>query len=150
VSILEPDGYTLIHYSTDNSQLVSDNVTSFGFDNKTGKVYIGTTKGLSCLETPYSKPLEDLSQVQVGPNPFLPDGSSQFFFFKLADDVAIKIMTENGMVVRQISKEQILGSQAYWDGKNGSGEIVASGVYVYVIYNEESGLNLGGKIAVVH
>jgi len=150
VSILAPDGYTWTHYTTDNSKLVSDNVTSFGFDNETGKVYVGTTNGLSCLETPYSKPLEDLSQVVAGPNPFLPGGSSQFSFFKLADDVAIKIMTENGMVVRQISKDEILGSQASWDGKNGSGEIVASGVYVYVIYNEESGLNRVGKIAVVH
>ena len=150
VSILAPDGYTLTHYSTDNSQLVSDNVTSFGFDNETGKVYIGTTNGLSCLETPYSKPLEDLSQVQAGPNPFIPDGSSQFTFLKLADDVAIKIMTENGMVVHQISNDEIFGSQAYWDGKNGSGELVANGVYIYVIYNEESGMNLVGKIAIIH
>jgi ligand-binding sensor domain-containing protein len=150
VSVLAPDGYTWTHYSTDNSQLVSDNVTSFAFDNTTGKVYIATTNGLSCLETPYSEPLEDLSKVIAGPNPFIPDGSSQFVFLKLADDVAIKIMTENGMVVRQISKDEILGSQAYWDGKTASGEIAASGIYIYVIYNEDSGLNSVGKIALIH
>ena len=129
---------------------MSDNVTSFGFDQKTGKVYIGTTNGLSCLETPYSQPREDLSQVKAGPNPFITDGFQQFSILNLADDVAIKFMTENGMVVRQISKNEILGSQANWDGKNASGNFVASGVYVYVIYNKETGLNLVGKIAVIH
>jgi len=150
VSVLAPDGYTWTHYSTDNSPLVSDNVTSFGFDQKTGKVYIGTTNGLSCLETPYSKPREDLGQVKAGPNPFIADGSQQFSISNLADDVAIEFMTENGMVVRQISKDDILGSQANWNGKNASGEFVASGVYVYVIYNKETGLNLVGKVAVIH
>jgi len=150
VSILAPDAYTWTHYSTDNSPIVSDNVTSFAFDKKSGKVYIGTTNGLSCLETPYSEPREDLSQVKAGPNPFITNGSQVFSFLNLADDVAIKVMTENGIVVRQISKDDILGSAANWDGKNASGEYVASGIYIYVIYNEETGLNLVGKLAVIH
>ncbi len=150
VSILAPDGYTWTHYTTDNTPLVSDNITSFAFDYETGKVYIGTTNGLSCVETPYSKPLEDLSQVTAGPNPFFPDGSNQFFFSKLADDVAIKIMTEQGNVIHEISNEAILGSQATWDGRNEAGNFVASGIYIYVIYNDETGLNLVGKMAVIH
>jgi hypothetical protein len=149
VSILGNDSYTWTHYSTDNSPLVNDNVTSFGFDFATGKVYIGTSNGLSVLETPYSRPLEDLDQVKAGPNPFLPGTGKEFTFLDLADDVSIKIMTENGMIVRQIDKEDILGAVTSWDGKNSSDEYVASGIYLYVIYNEDTGQNRIGKIAVI-
>ncbi len=149
VSMLAHDGYTWTHYSTDDSPLVSDNVTSFGFEEKTGKVYIGTTNGISCLLTPFSSPREDLSQVTAGPNPFISNNGQNFAISNLADDVSIKFMTENGMVVREISKDDILGSQAYWDGKNNNGAFIASGIYLYVIYNEESGMNRVGKVAVI-
>ncbi|MDZ7318719.1 MAG: hypothetical protein ONB11_06155 [candidate division KSB1 bacterium] len=149
VSILAADGYSLTHYSTDSSPLVSDNVTSFGFDSETGKVYIGTTNGLSVLETPFSRPREDLSLIQAGPNPFLPRSGQKFAISNLADDVGIKIMTENGMVVRHISNAEILGAYATWDGKNDHGDDVASGIYIYVIYNEETGMHRLGKVAVI-
>jgi ligand-binding sensor domain-containing protein len=149
VSILGSDGYTWTHYSTDNSPLVNDNVSSFGFDFETGKVYIGTANGLSVLETPYSRPREDLSQVKAGPNPFFAVPGNEFTFLDLADDVSIKIMTENGMIVRKIDNENILGAVTSWDGKNSNDEYVASGIYLYVIYNEDTGQNRVGKIAVV-
>jgi len=149
VSILASDAYTWEHYSTDNSPLVSDNVTSFGFDLETGKVYIGTTNGLSVLETPYSRPREDLSQVKAGPNPFVIGNGDDFAISDLSDDVSIKFMTENGMIVRQISKDEILGAFTTWNGKNDNGDFVASGIYIYVIYNEETGLNRVGKVAVI-
>jgi len=149
VSILSFDGYSWTHYSTDNSPLVNDNVTSFGFDLETGEVYIGTTNGLSVLETPYSRPRESLSQVKAGPNPFLVGNGQDFAISELSDDVDIKVMTENGMIVRHISKDDILGAYTTWDGKNDNGEYVASGIYIYVIYNEDTGLNRVGKVAVI-
>ncbi len=149
VSVLASDGYTLTHYTTENSPLVSDNVTAFGFDLESGRVYIGTTNGLSCLETPYSRPRENLDQVTAGPNPFMNNEDKEFIIYNLADDVAIKFLTENGSVVRYLSKEEIFGSQAKWDGKNDDGEYVTSGVYLYIIYNEETGLNRTGKVAVI-
>jgi len=147
--VLAPDGYTFTHYTTENSLLVNDNVTSFGFYFETGKVYIGTANGLSVLETPYSRPREDLSQVKAGPNPFIISQKQEFTFLELADDVAIKFLTEHGMVVRHIPKDEILGAYVTWDGKNDNGEFVASGVYIYVIYNEELGTKRVGKVAVI-
>ena len=149
VSILAADGYALTHYSTENSSLVNDNVTSFGFDLESGKVYIGTTNGLSVLETPYARPRENLSQVKAGPNPYVINQGQEFAISELSDDVAIKFMTENGMIVRHISKDKISGAFTTWDGRDDSGEYVSSGIYVYVIYNEETGLNRVGKVAVI-
>lgn len=149
VSILAADGYNWTHYSTDNSPLVNNNITSFAFDEETGKAYIGTSYGLSILETPYSRPREDLSQLKAGPNPFFVGQNQEFAILELADNVAIKFMTENGMVVRRISNDEISGAYTTWDGKNDKGEYVASGIYIYVIYNEETGLNRMGKVAVI-
>jgi len=149
VSILAADGYTLTHYSTENSPLVNDNVTSFGFDFETGRVYIGTTNGLSVLETPYSRPRENLSQVKAGPNPFIIGQGQQFAISELSDDVSVKFMTENGMIIRHITNDEIAGAYTTWDGRDDSGEFVASGIYVYVIYNKETGSNRLGKVAVI-
>jgi len=149
VSILAADGYSWTHYSTDNSPLVNDNVTSFGFDLETGKVYIGTSRGLSVLETPYSRPRENLSQLKTGPNPFIVGNGQNFAISELSDDVAIKILTPNGELVRHISKDQIFGAFTSWDGKDDNGEYVASGIYILVIYNEETGMHRTGKIAVI-
>ncbi len=149
ISILAPDGYTFTHYTIENSSLVNDNVTSLGFDFETGKVYIGTAEGLSVLETPYSRPREDLSQVTAGPNPFIINQGEAFSFLELSDDVAIKFLSENGRLVRRISNEEISGASTTWDGRDDNGELVASGIYIYVIYNEETGLNRVGKVAVI-
>ncbi|NOZ60525.1 MAG: hypothetical protein GXO74_02480 [Calditrichaeota bacterium] len=149
VSVLAPDGITFTHYTTENSPLVSDNITAFAFDEETGRVYIGSTEGLSCLVTPFSKPRENLNDIKAGPNPFFPPKDAVFSIANLTDDVDIRIMTENGAVVRTISKDEILGAQALWDGKNDQGKYVASGVYLFVIFNKESGINRIGKVAVI-
>ena len=149
VSVLAPDGITFTHYTTENSPLVSDNVTAFAFDEETGRVYIGSTEGISCLITPFSKPRENLNDVKAGPNPFFPQKDPVFSIVNLTDDVDIRIMTENGAVVRTISKDDILGSQALWDGKNDAGKYVASGIYLFVIFNKETGINKVGKVAVI-
>lgn len=149
VSMLAFDRYSWTHYTTDNSPLVNDNVTSFSFDSETGKVYIGTANGLSCLETPFSRPRENLNNVKTGPNPFNIKQDIYFAISELSDDVSIMFLTENGMIVRHISNDEILGSYTTWDGKNDEGEPVATGIYIYVIYNEETGLNQVGKVAVI-
>lgn len=149
VSVLAADGYSFTHYSTDNSSLVSENVTSFGFDTETGKVYIGTTYGLSVLETPYARPRQDLSQLKAGPNPFFIGQGNEFAISELSDNVSIKVISENGMLVRHIPRDEILGAYTTWDGTNDNGEYVASGIYIYVVYNEETGLNRAGKVAVI-
>ncbi len=149
VSILAPDGYSFTHYTTANSSLVYDNVTSIAFDVENGKAYIGTGRGLSVLETPYSRPRLDLSRVKAGPNPFIIHQAKQFNFMELADDVAIKFLNESGQVVRHISNDEIFGNYFNWDGRDDQQQLVPSGIYIYVIYNEETGMHLVGKVAVI-
>jgi hypothetical protein len=149
LTMLEADGFTRQHYSTSNSALVSDYVTCFAFDEKYGYVYIGTTNGLSRLETPYTKPASDLSLVTGYPNPFLLDGSSAIFHIdNLAEKSSMRIYTPEGQLVRYVPAEKILGSRASWDGRNDRGEFVAGGIYLFLI-TTESGMSKTGKVAVI-
>jgi len=148
VSVLSSDNYNWTHYTTDNSPLTSANVTSIAFDELTGKVYIGTTYGLSCFETAYSKPQANLDQVMAGPNPFIIGEDNGFRLLKLSENVSIKFLSSNGILVHKVSKDNIVGSYE-WDGKNDQGEYVASGIYLYIIYNEATGLSKVGKVAII-
>ena len=71
------------------------------------------------------------------PNPFNPETWIPYQLAKSAD-VSISIYTTDGKLIRQLDLgHQPVGmyhhrsSAAYWDGKNGLGESVASGVYFY-------------------
>ncbi len=148
VSVQESVNYTTRHYTTTNSPLVSEYVTCFAFDEKYGYVYIGTTNGLSRLETPYTRPAEDLSQVHGYPNPFILGSSSWFYIENLADNSSLRIFTPEGFLVRHIPQNKILGSRVSWDGRDDHGSHVASGVYVFLITTED-GLSKTGKVAVL-
>ena len=93
--------------------------------------------------------LEDLQPRQTAllanyPNPFNPE---TWIPYQLANDTdaRIRIYSQKGEVVRSLD----LGFQragyyvgksraAYWDGRNGSGELLASGVYFYQLMTPES------------
>lgn len=92
--------------------------------------------------------IENLPKVFAGlqnyPNPFNPDTWIPYELSEVAD-VAISIYNVNGQVVRLLE----LGSKmpgyyidksraAYWDGRNETGEQVASGVYFFTIQAGDS------------
>ena len=149
VTMLHADGFQMTHYTTSNSPLPVDNVTSFAFNEETGDLFIGTTNGLARLHTPFTRPATTLEQVTGYPNPFvLEEPFSRFTIDNLARNSTVHIYTAEGFLVKSFPKEQILGSRISWDGTNDRGDRVASGIYVYLVTTEE-GLIKTGKIAVV-
>ncbi len=150
LSKLDADGFTWEHYSTSNSPLISDNVTSFAFNENTGEVYIGTTNGISRLETAYTRPAQNLNFVAGHPNPFvLSQTGARFVIENLAEKATVRFYTPEGFLVRHISSNEILGSRATWNGANDRGDLVASGIYIYVVTTED-GLSRTGKVAVIN
>jgi ligand-binding sensor domain-containing protein len=146
----------LAHYTVENSPLVSNFVTSFAFNPNTGDVWIGTANGISRLRTPYTAPKPDFSQLTGYPNPFLLDeergvcgGQGGFRITNLAEDSAVKIYNIAGELVRSYPAEMVPGAQVCWDGRNESGNLVPSGVYIFVAFVESSGASGVGKVAVV-
>jgi ligand-binding sensor domain-containing protein len=150
ISVLSADGYTITKFSTHDDPLTSDNVQGFAFNNESGEVYIATDYGLSLLETPYSAPKANLSQVRGYPNPFkIENDRSRFKVVNLADEATVNFFTIDGALVRNIPESQILGSgSTEWDGRNDRGELVANGIYIFVV-STESGMSAVGKVAVI-
>ena len=71
------------------------------------------------------------------PNPFNPETWTPFELTGAAN-VTIRVYAQDGAIVRTLDLGHRaegyytgVGDAAYWDGRNESGESVASGVYVY-------------------
>ncbi|MBN1479205.1 hypothetical protein EH223_16050 [candidate division KSB1 bacterium] len=149
LSVLEEDNFTWKHYTTSNSQIVSDFISCLAFDEETGELYIGTTNGLSRFKTPFTKPASNLNAVKGYPNPFIISEENPFYYIdNLTLNPHISIFTPDGYLVKTFPKTDILGARVRWDGTNNDGQIVASGIYVYLV-TTKSGQSASGKIAFI-
>ncbi len=149
LSILDADNYSWRHYSTSNSPLPSDVITCFAFNENTGDMYIGTTNGLSVLETPYTKPEETLDFVVGYPNPFIIDQpGARFYIDRLAYNSSVRIFTPEGFLVRTLSQREVLGARVAWDGRNDQGEEAADGIYIFLVVTRD-GRTRAGKVALI-
>jgi len=94
------------------------------------------------------------------PNPFHPPGQGTTIAYKLGDNasVTLRIFTLSGdLVLRKTFDRGAPGgtqglNEVVWDGKNGKGEVVASGGYIALIEAEANGATLHvirHKLAVV-
>ncbi len=148
-NLWDPDAW--VHYTQDNSGLPSKIVNSIYVDQNKGEAYIGTESGLSIFSGSFSEIKEELNSVISGPSPFVLDDNTEFVIKNLVFGASVKILNVNGRLVRTLSREngRVEGGRATWDGRDQSNAKVSSGVYIYLIYNEE-GLTASGKIAVIN
>jgi ligand-binding sensor domain-containing protein len=139
-----------IHYTTENSGLPSPIVNSVFVDEDKGEAYIGTESGLAIFSGPYAEFKTDLEQLLGGPNPFVLANNMLFTIKNLVPYASVKILNINGRLIRELTPENgmIQGSRATWDGKDSEEKLVPSGIYIYLVYNDE-GITGSGKIAVI-
>ncbi len=149
ITILDPDGYPMRHFTTQNSPLVWDHVQAFAFHPESGDAFIGTTNGISQVTTPYTAPKSDLSEVEVYPNPFILRGEGEkLTITNLARESRVRIYTAEGLLVRNFLPGEVPGGRVLWDGRNDRGELVASGVYL-VLVTTRDGQSAVRKVAIV-
>ena len=143
------DGSNLLAtYNTSNSPLLSDQITSLAIDQNTGTVYAGSNSGITSFKTDAEKPLESFNELFFYPNPFrINNGNNQLTIEGLVKDSNIKILTISGRLIRKF--ESPGGRVAYWDGRDDSGNLVASGIYLIVAYDTEGNNVTAGKVAVL-
>jgi hypothetical protein len=74
----------------------------------------------------------------VYPNPFRPaKGHTQMHFTQLPEGAPLRLFTLAGELVRELPTDN--AGEAVWDGRNGGGELVVSGVYlVHIRYGSET------------
>jgi hypothetical protein len=92
---------------------------------------------------PTSGPTANLEKVLAVPNPYRgsevwdPPGQGEVHFINLPTQAKIRIYTAAGDLVREIQHNDKVNDFERWDLRNGAGQSVASGIYMYRI---ESGL----------
>jgi hypothetical protein len=133
------------------SGLASNSVTSITSNPETGDIWIGTTDGLSRLQSPYVNRAGGLRDLKPYPNPFAADGAHRMFINHqdlggVFDE--LRVYTLTGRLVRKISWSQAINPNVGWDGRNGDGELVAGGVYLLVV-SATDGSSATGKVAVL-
>ncbi len=129
-------------FTTFNSGLVSDFIQNITFDKLTGKIYVATDKGISVISSLQGKPVFEISEVLAFPNPFVINSPSDKLNFNFALTTDVSIYNASGEHIITMS---VIDS---WDGKNDKGNDVASGVYLFIVKDEDG--NIGkGKILLV-
>jgi hypothetical protein len=103
--------------------------------------------GVSIPPAPETGVATTLAEAHAYPVPFAPSrGHREIVFSKLTAEATIRIFTIAGEPVRTIHVTDGSG-RATWDVRNGKGQDVVSGVYLYVITN--GGNKKRGKLAVI-
>ncbi len=120
-------------FNTENSPLLSDNITALGIRPKTGEIFIGTAKGIMSYKSDaISGGTFNRDTAYAYPNPVRPEYEGPIAITGLARDALIKITDANGNIVFET---RALGGQAIWNGHDFSGRRVSTGVYLVFVAN---------------
>lgn len=144
---VSPDGQkTLNHFTTDNSPLPSNNINSVKIDGTTGKVYIGTQKGLVAFKGTATSAQRNLDKVRAFPNPVRPHYDGMVTIDGLMKNANVKITDiEGNLVYEEFSK----GGSIQWDTRAFGKYKVASGVYMVLITSEDQAETKVAKIMII-
>lgn len=134
--LVSADGQETIHaFTSENSNLPSNVIRALAIDPKLGDVYIGTDAGLCSYRSDASESSSDFSNAYAYPNPVLPDFIGEITIVGLQDQTWVNILDAGGNLVYKTLSN---GGTAIWDGTNGRGQRVASGVYSAVCTSSTS------------
>ena len=125
----------ILHFTSNDSPLFSDNITSIEINQKNGEVFIGTDMGLISYMGEAIEGKSTYDSVYVYPNPVRETYDGPVTITNLTENSEVKITDIAGNLVFRTTS---LGGQAVWDGRNLNGRRVKTGVYL-VFCNDENG-----------
>lgn len=147
VFLFSPDlKQQILHFTEENSPLISDNIKTIAFDEVTGEVYFGTSIGIVSYKSEVITGSDDFSDVVIYPNPVQSNYNGPIAIKGLMDNTTVKITDINGTLVNEVITE---GGQAIWNGTNFNNEKVSSGVYLIFNSAEDEFGNLSTQIGKV-
>lgn len=124
----------LFHFTTENSPLISNAITSLAYDGDHGVLYIGTANGLVSYNTQSRNANNAFANVYAYPNPVRPEYKGDIHINGLMYNTNVKITTISGKLVYETTSE---GGQAVWPGTDLAGNRVHSGVYMVFLASED-------------
>lgn len=148
---------TLNIFNKDNSPLPSNRILKIKIDKVTGKVFFATENGIVAFKSGVVPFGESLTDVYAYPNPVLKqheevsiEGRNESH---LPKGTNVKIVDAAGNLVYEtnvIEGQETKGGKVTWNKTNLNGKKVASGVYIVMLYNEDTGESSSVKIAIVN
>ncbi|MDI3526227.1 MAG: hypothetical protein PWR03_410 [Tenuifilum sp.] len=128
VYLFSEDGTEQIyHFTSDNSPLPSNTILSIKVHPLTGEVFIATDKGLVSFRGDASEPANSFGKVYAFPNPVRENYNGLITIAGLMENSVVKITDLSGNLVYETRSN---GGYATWNGRNGNGTKVATGVYL--------------------
>ena len=146
--ISEDSQEELLHFTTANSPLLSDEVFDIAINGTTGQVFFATSKGLCSYMSDATNGVEELSDDQLFafPNPVTPDYKGTITIRGMEAGSEVKILSSTGQLVwKGISN----GGTFTWNGCNRQGRRVASGIYIVVASSASGKKAATTKIAMI-
>lgn len=153
-----PSGKKILQlFNKDNSALPSNKIIKISIDKQTGKVYFATDKGIVAYKSGVVPFGDALTEVYAYPNPVLKqhefvtiDGLNGTH---LPKGTNVKIVDAAGNLVYEtnvLEDQELQGGKVVWNKINLNGNKVASGVYIALLYNEDTGESSSVKIAIIN
>ena len=138
----------LQNFTTSNSKLISDNITSVIVNQQSGEVFFLSDKGLCSFYSDAIEPNEEMTKDNVWayPNPVTPDYTGLITITGLSFDADVKIVASNGAL---IAEGRSNGGLFTWNGCDKKGKRVASGVYMVITANSDGKKGTVCKIAII-
>jgi len=133
----------ILHFTAEDSPLLSNNISSITIDPATGEVFFGTDKGIVSYKGTATEGGETNSDVLVYPNPVKPGYDGLIAIKGLVTNASVKITDISGSLIYQTTAE---GGQATWNGRNFDGRKAGTGVYMVFISNDDGSETFVSKI----
>ncbi|HPR32904.1 MAG TPA: two-component regulator propeller domain-containing protein [Prolixibacteraceae bacterium] len=128
IFLISADGEDEIeHFTTENSNLISNTINDLAYNGENGTLYIATLQGMVAYRTDSKKSEAAFEKVYAYPNPVREGYEGDIYITGLMDDTNVKITTVSGRLVYETTS---LGGQAVWNGKDLAGNKVHTGVYL--------------------
>ena len=136
------------NFTTENSPLISNTVTSLAYDDVTGQIYIATDLGMLSYTDVVRGSVAEMDDLFIYPNPFSyrNEDRERIVIDGLSSQTIIRILTVDGRLVRRLDTR---GGRVEWDVRDFKGDRVATGVYVVVAADSQNDQRGVGKVVVV-
>jgi ligand-binding sensor domain-containing protein len=140
------DDIKVTNFTTENSLLISNVITSIAINNNTGEVFIGTDKGIVSYMGEAIVGKADYSNVYAYPNPVRPATDNMVIITGLMSNSTVKITDLNGNLITQGTS---VGGQFTWNCTKRNGQRVTSGIYLVLASTPDGKEGVATKIMVI-
>ena len=136
------------NFTTDNSKLITNNVSSIAINQQSGEIYFLSDNGLCSYQSDATEPAEEMKKDEVWayPNPVTPDYTGLITITGLSYNADVKITSSNGAL---IAEGRSNGGMFTWNGCDQKGRRVISGIYDVISATSDGKSGICCKIAVI-